>query len=33
VVEDAQSRINETLSVTVTKVLQTTAGRMVFAKP
>ncbi len=33
VVEDAQSRINQTLNVTVTKVLQTTAGRMVFAKP
>ncbi len=33
VVEDAQNRINETLNVTVTKVLQTTAGRMVFAKP
>lgn len=33
VVEDADHRINDTLNVTVTKVLQTTAGRMVFAKP
>ncbi len=33
VVEDGRSLINQTLRVTVTKVLQTSAGRMVFAKP
>ncbi|WP_420629619.1 PIN/TRAM domain-containing protein [Candidatus Leptofilum sp.] len=33
VVEDGRSLINKTLNVTVTKVLQTSAGRMIFAKP
>ncbi len=33
VVEDGRSLINDTVSVTVTKVLQTTAGRMIFARP
>ncbi|MFQ5398233.1 MAG: PIN/TRAM domain-containing protein [Anaerolineae bacterium] len=33
VVEDGHKLINKTLNVTVTKVLQTTAGRMIFAKP
>ncbi|WP_420645657.1 PIN/TRAM domain-containing protein [Candidatus Leptofilum sp.] len=33
VVEDGRSLINRTLNVTVTKVLQTSAGRMIFAKP
>ncbi|GAB4283341.1 MAG: PIN/TRAM domain-containing protein [Candidatus Promineifilaceae bacterium] len=33
VVEDGRRLINQTLDVTVTKVLQTTAGRMIFAKP
>lgn len=33
VIENGQKYINKTISVTVTKVLQTTAGRMVFAKP
>ena len=33
VVEDGRSLMNQTLNVTVTKVLQTSAGRMVFAKP
>jgi uncharacterized protein YacL len=33
VVEDGRGLINHTLRVTVTKVLQTTAGRMIFAKP
>jgi uncharacterized protein YacL len=33
VVEGGNRLINKTLDVTVTKVLQTTAGRMVFAKP
>lgn len=32
VVEDGSNLINKTLSVTVTKVLQTSAGRMIFAK-
>lgn len=32
VVEDGRSHINQTLNVIVTKVLQTTAGRMIFAK-
>lgn len=32
VVEDGRSHINRTQSVVVTKVLQTTAGRMIFAK-
>lgn len=33
VVEDGRQHMNELVNVTVTKVLQTTAGRMVFAKP
>ncbi len=33
VVEDGRKLIHKTLPVTVTKVLQTTAGRMIFAKP
>ncbi len=33
VVEDGRSHMNQTRQVTVTKVLQTSAGRMVFAKP
>ena len=33
VVEDGQKYIGKTLSITVTKVLQTAAGRMIFAKP
>jgi len=33
VVEDAQRLLEKTLDVTVTKVLQTSAGRMIFAKP
>lgn len=33
VVEDGEKLINKTLGVTVTKVLQTSAGRMIFAKP
>lgn len=33
VVEDGYNLINSTQSVTVTKVLQTAAGRMIFAKP
>lgn len=33
VVEDGRRLINQTLNVTVTKVLQTSAGRMIFAKP
>ncbi len=33
VVEEAQRLLDETLDVTVTKVLQTSAGRMIFAKP
>lgn len=33
VVEDGRQHMNAMLNVTVTKVLQTTAGRMVFAKP
>jgi uncharacterized protein YacL len=32
VVEDGFRVLNRTESVTVTKVLQTTAGRMIFAK-
>ena len=32
VVEDGRSLISQTMEVTVTKVLQTTAGRMIFAK-
>ena len=33
VVEDGSDLLNKTLTVTVTKVLQTSAGRMIFAKP
>lgn len=33
VVENAQSRVGQTLRITVTSVLQTSAGRMIFARP
>jgi uncharacterized protein YacL len=33
VVEDGQHYLEKTVPVTVTKVLQTAAGRMIFAKP
>ncbi len=33
VVEDGRENIDSTIPVTVTKVLQTAAGRMIFAKP
>jgi len=33
VVEDGQKYIGKTIDITVTKVLQTAAGRMIFAKP
>lgn len=33
VVEDGRKFINETIQVEVTSVLQTSAGRMIFAKP
>ena len=33
VIEDGKSNIDMTIAVTVTKVLQTAAGRMIFAKP
>jgi uncharacterized protein YacL len=33
VVEEGRKLINSTRNVTVTKVLQTAAGRMIFAKP
>ena len=33
VIEEGNDLINKTITVTVTKVLQTTAGRMIFAKP
>jgi uncharacterized protein YacL len=33
VVEDGKDRMNEDVTSTVTKVLQTAAGRMIFAKP
>jgi uncharacterized protein YacL len=33
VVEDGQSYLEQSIPVTVTKVLQTAAGRMIFAKP
>jgi len=33
VIEDGKENINTTIPVTVTKVLQTAAGRMIFAKP
>ncbi len=32
VVEDGRAYMNQTQDVTVTKVLQTTAGRMIFAR-
>jgi uncharacterized protein YacL len=32
VVEDGRSRLNAQVMVTVTKVLQTAAGRMIFAR-
>jgi uncharacterized protein YacL len=33
VVEDGEHHLNKTIPVTVTKILQTAAGRMIFAKP
>ncbi|MFO7537640.1 MAG: TRAM domain-containing protein, partial [Chloroflexota bacterium] len=33
VIEEGEDLINKNITVTVTKVLQTTAGRMIFAKP
>jgi uncharacterized protein YacL len=33
VVENGQRYLNKDVSVTVTKILQTSAGRMIFAKP
>jgi uncharacterized protein YacL len=33
VVEDGKDYLDRTIDVTVTKVLQTAAGRMIFAKP
>jgi uncharacterized protein YacL len=33
VIEDGRDSMHETVTVTVTKVLQTTAGRMIFARP
>jgi uncharacterized protein YacL len=33
VVEDGRGSIDSTISVMVTKVLQTAAGRMIFARP
>jgi len=33
VIENGQRYLNQNIKVTVTKVLQTAAGRMVFAKP
>jgi uncharacterized protein YacL len=33
VIENGQRYLNQTIKVTVTKVLQTAAGRMVFARP
>ena len=33
VVEEGSDLIDDTVNVTVTKVLQTTAGRMIFARP
>jgi uncharacterized protein YacL len=33
VVEDGKEYMNEDISSTVTKVLQTAAGRMIFARP
>jgi uncharacterized protein YacL len=33
VVDDGRRYMNSSLSVVVTKIFQTTAGRMIFAKP
>jgi uncharacterized protein YacL len=33
VIEDGKNHLHDTINVVVTKVLQTTAGRMIFAKP
>ena len=33
VVEDGRRHIGEAINVTVTSILQTSAGRMIFAKP
>jgi uncharacterized protein YacL len=33
VIENGRSYMNQEVAVTVTKVLQTTAGRMIFARP
>jgi uncharacterized protein YacL len=33
VIEDGRNLIQQTISVVVTKVLQTSAGRMIFARP
>jgi len=33
VIEDGRRHLNQTLHVVVTKVLQTAAGRMIFARP
>jgi uncharacterized protein YacL len=33
VIEDGREHLNDTVEVTVTKVLQTSAGRMIFARP
>jgi len=33
VIEEGKSFLNETIEVVVTKALQTSAGRMVFARP
>ena len=33
VIEEGRRLMNQTLDVVVTKVLQTAAGRMIFAKP
>ena len=33
VIENGQHYLNQTIKVSVTKVLQTSAGRMIFAKP
>jgi uncharacterized protein YacL len=33
VVENGQKYIGKTIKISVTKVLQTAAGRMIFAKP
>jgi len=33
VIENGQPYLNKQIEVTVTKILQTSAGRMIFAKP